>query len=99
MDGKEFTPVVNDEGAMTGSSWDQMIAAIKALSGEADGEKEYAPNTLPDAFGTADNTHTISWRWIFSNSIVNDTYDTEMGNANELADCSIKITITATQID
>ena len=99
LDGKEFAPDVDENGAITGSSWDKMIAAIKALSGEDDGEKEYAANTLPDAFGTSDNTHSISWRWIFSNSTANDTYDTEMGNAAELADCSIKITITATQVD
>lgn len=93
LDGTEY--VADD----TNSSWDKMVAAIKALSGDADGSKEYSPNTLPSAFGVADNTHTISWRWIFSNSEANDTTDTTMGNADELADCSIKITITATQDD
>ena len=82
-----------------GKSWDKMVAAIKAMSGEEDGSCEYEPNTLPDAFSTDDSNHTIAWRWIFSNSQGNDTYDTNMGNNDVLAKCSIKITITAEQID
>ena len=78
-------------------TWDAMVAAIKALSGEADGSKDYAANTLPDAFGTADTVHTISWQWIFNTSDAADIEDTDMGNADTLANCSIQITITATQ--
>lgn len=90
-------------------TWDEMIADIKALSGDASGTHEYAPNTLPTAFTAADTVHTISWQWIFETADVNgtednemaiqDAADTAMGNAAELDDCSITITITATQVD
>ena len=93
LDGTEY--VSDNEG----SSWDKMVAAVKALSGEADGSCDYGPNELPAAFTAVDNVHSISWRWIFSNSVANDEYDTAMGNAAELDDCAIKITVTATQID
>ena len=93
LDGTEY---VTDA---SGKSWDKMVAAIKALAGDESGSKQYAPGELPTAFTAADNTHTISWRWIFTNSDANDGVDTDMGNAADLADCSIKITITATQVD
>ena len=99
LDGNEYKPTIDTEGNITSSSWDQMVAAIEALSGDVSGTKEYEANTLPSAFTAVDNVHTISWRWIFSNSVVNDAADTAMGNADELDDCSIKITITATQVD
>ena len=85
-----------DDG--TWGTWDAMVDAIKALSGEADGSKDYAANTLPTAFGASDAVHTISWQWIFHTADDADVVDTTMGNAADLADCSIKITITATQI-
>lgn len=97
LDGVEFN---NDDPL--NSSWDQLIAAITALAGDASGSKFYNPGELPAAFGVSDNTHSISWRWIFFNSAANDGTDTDMGNAAnaaDLADCSIKITITATQED
>ena len=80
-------------------TWDKMIADITALSGDASGVKQYAPNTLPAGFTAADEPHTIAWRWIFSNSAANDAFDTAMGNDDVLAKCSIKITVTATQVD
>ena len=88
-------------------TWDEMIADITALSGDASGSKQYAPNTLPAGFTSADETHTIAWKWIFdenatnkeSNTANGDVLDTAMGNDDELADCSIQITITATQVD
>ena len=92
LDGVEFTHDADN------SSWDKLIAAIEALDGNRDGNR-YEEGELPEAFGTQDNTHSISWRWVFSNSDANDTYDTAMGNAAELESVSIKITITATQID
>lgn len=96
-----------DEG--TWGSWDQMVTAIKALSGDASGSKEYAAGTLPDAFSTTDNEHTISWQWLFQTDDKADTdddenavqneLDTAMGNKTTLDTCSIKITITATQVN
>lgn len=91
----------------TFGSWDDMIAGIKALSGSDTGKKEYAAGDLPDAFTATDDEHTISWKWIFDEKAANaeagtgnnDTNDTAMGNKTTLDDCSITITITATQID
>jgi hypothetical protein len=88
-------------------SWEKMIADITALSGSTTGKQEYAPNTLPEAFTDADEVHTISWKWIFDETAFNkeadtvngDDLDTAMGNDDALANCSIKITITATQVD
>lgn len=86
-----------DDGAW--GTWDTMIAAIKALSGDASGSKYYAPNTLPAGFTATDDVHTISWQWIFCTSDDADTTDTTMGNAEDLANCSIEIKITAEQVD
>ena len=96
-----------DTGAW--GTWDQMVAAIEALSGDASGTKEYMPGELPAAFTTADNEHTISWQWLFETTddttttdtdemALQDAFDTEMGNKTTLDTCSIKITITATQV-
>ena len=94
-----------DTGAW--GTWDQLIASITALSGDPSGSKQYAPNTLPAGFTATDDTHTISWKWIFDENAANkeagttnqDILDTAMGNDDVLANCSIKITITATQVD
>ena len=80
-------------------TWDQLIASIKELSGDADGECDYAPNTLPDAFSTLDNTHTIYWRWVFTTGNDSDVEDTTMGNAEALGEVVLVINITATQKD
>ena len=80
-------------------TWDEMIAGIKALSGDPSGIKRYSANTLPEAFGTGDPTHTIYWQWIFFTDYPEDTVDTTMGNADELDECRILISITAEQVD
>ena len=83
--------------------WDDMVAEIKALSGDASGVKQYGPNTLPGAFTKDDDTYTIAWQWLINDSNAEDdaqnVRDTLMGNAQLLDDCSITITITATQVD
>lgn len=89
--------------------WSDLVAEIKALSGNADGVCEYEPNNLPKAFTAEDDTYTIAWQWLFTGdkkdysvdgkTLNQDEYDTYMGNAQLLDDCSIKITITATQVD
>ncbi len=86
------------------TDFDDMVAKIKALSGDANGTKIYGPGELPDAF-KAGTSHNIKWNWVFFNSDADDTRDTTMGNANtldatgELDDVSIEITITATQVN
>ena len=88
--------------------WDDLVAEIKGLSGDTDGIQEYGPNTLPTAFTANDDTYTIAWQWLLNGTetytvdaktLTQDEYDTYMGNAELLDDCSIKITITATQVD
>ena len=84
-------------------TWDELLAAIRALSGSQEGTKEYAANTLPEAFADAENDqHTVSWRWLFEDSAnldAQDVMDTAMGNAAELENVMICISVSATQID
>ena len=79
--------------------WGTLLNNIKLLSGDASGTKQYAPGQLPTAFTTADNTHTVAWQWIFSTDASGDALDTGMGNAADLADVKLVITINATQVD
>ena len=91
----------------TWGTWTDLIANIKKLSGDVSGEKEYKPQELPTDFGTTNPNHTITWKWIFDENANNtetdtvnkDATDTSMGNATELAEVELKITVTATQID
>ena len=84
-------------------TWDALMASIKALSGSADGTKAYEANTLPEAFSGEDNdAHTISWEWLFEDSSdldAQDAVDTAMGNAAELENVVICISVSATQLD
>lgn len=73
-----------------------LLAAIKALSGDASGTKTYNPGQLPADFTAADQVYTIGWKWEFDG---NDAGDTEMGNAETLDNVTFSITITATQVD
>ena len=81
----------------------ELVVAIKALSGSDTGSMEYKPGNLPEAFygSTHDcaKEHTIGWKWLFDAENNTDTADTELGNMDELEKISIKITITATQVD
>lgn len=82
--------------------WGTLLNSIKALSGDASGTKEYAPNTLPAEFTKDDDVHTVEWQWIFSNDAAGDQKDTDLGNAlsdDTLAAVNLVITINATQID
>ncbi len=84
-------------------TWDALMASIQALSGSSDGTKEYEANTLPDAFSGEDgDEHTISWQWLFEDSAnlaEQDAMDTAMGNAAELENVVICISVAATQLD
>ena len=94
-----------DTGAW--GTWEDLLDSIEALSGEDDGSKDYQPGQLPAAFTASDDVHTVAWKWIFDENAAdkeagtanNDTGDTAMGNAATLAQVTLKITITATQID
>lgn len=89
-----------DDGAF--GTWDQLIASLKALAGQASGTKNYAAGELPAAFLENQNTHTIYWQWAFTddeNMEEQDEVDTGMGNAATLAECSLRISVQATQID
>ena len=90
-----------DNGAW--GTWDALITAINALDGNKPDNK-YAPGELPDAFTAAEgNTHTVYWRWLFDGTsdgaTDQDKTDTDMGNAVDLANVTLKITVTATQVD
>ena len=76
-----------------------LLAAIKALSGDATGTKEYAAGKLPDAFTSADETYTIGWKWGFHTDEAGDIADTELGNSQTLENVTFTIAITATQVD
>ena len=86
-------------------TWDALITAIEALDGNKAGNR-YEPNSLPVAFNaTGNNEHTVYWQWLFetkNDDVVNaaqDTTDTGMGNDADLANVTLKITVSATQID
>lgn len=75
--------------------FDELLNAIKALSGDPTGTKKYNAGELPTlANGTF--MHTVKWVWKFEG---NDATDTSMGNAASLAEVTLEITVTATQID
>ena len=84
----------------TSTSWAKLLAAIEALDGtEGINGKQYQPGNLPTAFNVkGDNKHTVSWEWKFDENN-NDTTDTNMGNKATLDRVTLKISITATQVD
>lgn len=87
LDGKDY------------ATWGELVTAIKTLSGEADGSKEYAPKTeVPAAFANG-ATHTIGWAWAFERS--DDEGDTSLGNKAiaELEELTLAIKITVEQIN
>ena len=73
-----------------------MEAALKALSGDDSGTKEYDAGSLPTAFTVADEVYTVGWKWAFEGQ---DVKDTALGNDTTLENVKLKITITATQVD
>ena len=104
VDGSECDPTIANNGSIQWKldngdwgDWGTLLENIKALSGNASGSKRYEANDIPEAFATKDDSHTIAWQWIFENN--NDVTDTTLGNADPLADVTLKITVSATQID
>ena len=89
-----------DNGAY--GDWDTLMADIAKLSGDASGTMTYKAGTAPTGFTTADETHTISWKWAFEdakNTTTQDATDTAMGNKATLDEVKIVINVTATQVD
>lgn len=88
-------------------SWDVLLDKIQALQNNSENSNNYKPGELPTNFGSTTTTHKVSWEWKFDdNSTTKDEatnaqnkQDTGMGNAETLANVTLKITITATQID
>ena len=64
LDGKRATDAAGIEDVGT---FGALLAAIRDLAGDGhtDGSKDYAPNTLPTAFGKDDTEHTITWAWLY----------------------------------
>lgn len=87
-----------DDNSREWGTWTQLLTKIDALDGNKAGNK-YEANQLPEEFkAIGNNTHTVYWKWDFEGNN-NDTTDTEMGNATNLEDVKLNITITATQVD
>lgn len=106
LDGK-LAPHVgepSDANYAAEGSWAALLAAIEALDGNKTDNK-YNPGELPTGFGKTDNEHIVAWQWAFETAphgVVDaeqDAEDTEMGNANPLAEVTLKITVSATQVD
>lgn len=88
-------------------TWNQLITAIEALDGNKTSDR-YEAGALPDAFKTGNDVHTVTWQWLFEKTSTDaepnaaaaqDANDTAMGNAAALAEVTLKISVTATQID
>ena len=79
------------------TDWGTFLNNIKALSGDASGTKSYEAGKLPANFA---DTHTVEWQWIFENDddAAQDAVDTALGNADALAEVTLVITISATQV-
>ena len=75
---------------------EELVAAIKTLSGDSTGTKTYDAGSLPTAFTAADETYTVGWKWAYEGQ---DAKDTALGNDTTLENVKLKITITATQVD
>lgn len=77
-------------------SWDEMIDAIKMLSGDASGTKRYSAGELPAAFN-AGQTHSIEWRWPFDQDDGGTSVDTALGNTGNL-EVALKLMVSAKQV-
>ena len=99
----------NAESATEYNTVAELLKAINNLSGSTNGSgtMTYQPGELPAAFGTAaaNANCTVGWKWAFETTTndgadaAQDAIDTAMGNAANLDNVTLKITITATQID
>ncbi|MDO4363227.1 MAG: hypothetical protein Q4C99_01745 [Clostridia bacterium] len=91
---------LDGQKAGTNGTWTELLAAIKALSGDSTGTKTYSAGQTPQIGTTTE--HTVSWAWAFEdteNKDAQDVKDTAMGNKAALDKVTLKITVTATQVD
>ena len=79
-------------------TWDDMVKKIEGLDGNQYGVANCVPNSVPAALVKDGEpvVYTIAWKWDFEG---NDEADTAMGNADNLAEVTVKITIKAEQVD
>ena len=91
----------NNNSVSTYQTFNELVTAIKTLSGNASGSKDYTAGTLPTAFGDGNTavTYTVGWNWAFYTTDDADKTDTTMGNATDLDDLKLQITVSATQKD
>ena len=89
----------DEDAAVEYDTVDELLAAVKALSGDVSGTKVYSPGELPEAFTAADQVYTIGWYWTYTVDDDGDVADTAMGNAQDLEDVTFTISISATQND
>lgn len=85
------------EGSETWLSFTDFQTAVQALSADY-----VEAGSLPNSETSA--THTIAWRWVFENGtgetlVANDGTDTDLGNAETLANVRLTFSVGATQID
>lgn len=83
-------------------TWSALLSSIEALAGDASGMKTYSAGTLPAAFTTASNTHTIYWRWVFEDADDPDdqnAMDSLMGTQDELGTVHLELSVVAAQLD
>ena len=88
------------EQATEYNSVEQFKAALQSILVSADavdGSKTYKPGELPEFFKDSSKKLYVGWEWKFDNG--NDKADTQLGSQTTLADISVEIGITATQID
>lgn len=87
-----------EKDSATYGTWDELISKIEAL----DGDKQYAAGETP---AMVDTSYTILWKWTYTNNDDgndNDNFnDSDLGNLAVDGDLvvTLKITITATQVD
>lgn len=104
-DSFKWTLAKGDATATEYNTVAELLADIKALSGDntGTGTKRYEAGNLPEAFTSADEVYHIGWKWAFETAgekmAEQDATDTAMGNAANLDNVALTITITATQID
>lgn len=99
-DNENFTWTLTDATGATATYQKvaDLLAAIEALDGNAGDKGTFEAGTLPTKMTSGTQTCTIGWNWAFHTSDAADEEDTIMGNADDLANVKIVITVTATQI-
>lgn len=84
-------------------TWTELKKSIEDLAGTTSKTTTYKAGNLPEQFnGTTE--HTVAWQWVFDKDAVDtkgdkDTDDTKLGNKEALDNVTLKISITAEQVD